>query len=244
MTLQLCCCTRDSISQHTRPALRHKGMIRMKEALSRDISMRQKARKSKNHKESHHEGEATMSHEAELWAMTDTLRGSMGAAECRHVVLDLIFLKYISDAFDEQHGTVLEQWGSDTTEDRGEYFTENIFWVLPEVRWGQLKGCSKQSDVKPVAFRHIRNIFRDEEPHHKAACVKFAQIHLQKDREIARERNRSKSDIFMQSLHETQFHIRMPRILRENPICGRTANRRRLAENRFRFGTAGRERQP
>ncbi len=47
-------------------------------------------------------GEATIGHEVELWAMADALRGSMDAAEYKHVVLGLIFLKYISDAFKER----------------------------------------------------------------------------------------------------------------------------------------------
>ena len=46
---------------------------------------------------------ATTGYEADLWRMADTLRGSMDAAEYKHVVLGLIFLKYISDAFEEIH---------------------------------------------------------------------------------------------------------------------------------------------
>jgi type I restriction enzyme M protein len=47
---------------------------------------------------------ATVGYEAQLWKMADALRGSMDAAEYKHVVLGLVFLKYISDAFEEQHG--------------------------------------------------------------------------------------------------------------------------------------------
>ena len=47
--------------------------------------------------------------ESELWAMADALRGSMDAAEYKHVVLGLIFLKYISDAFEERHAAVLAE---------------------------------------------------------------------------------------------------------------------------------------
>ena len=54
---------------------------------------------------------ATTGYEAELWAMADALRGSMDAAEYKHVVLGLIFLKYISDAFEERHAAVLAEWG-------------------------------------------------------------------------------------------------------------------------------------
>ena len=62
-------------------------------------------------------GGATTGHEAELWAMADALRGSMDAAEYNHVVLGLIFLKYISDAFEDRREAVLAQWGEDAAED-------------------------------------------------------------------------------------------------------------------------------
>ena len=82
---------------------------------------------------------ATTGYEAELWEMADTLRGSMDAAEYKHVVLGLIFLKYISDAFEERRVAVLKEWGEDAAEDRDEYIAENIFWVPPEARWANIK---------------------------------------------------------------------------------------------------------
>ncbi len=63
---------------------------------------------------------ADIGHEAEYWRMADALRGSMDAAEYKHVVLGLIFLKYISDAFEERHAKVLAEWGEDAAEDRDE----------------------------------------------------------------------------------------------------------------------------
>ena len=92
-------------------------------------------------------GGVTTGHEAELWAMADALRGSMDAAEYKHVVLGLIFLKYISDAFEERHAAVLAELGEDATEDRDEYIAENIFWVPPEARWAHLKAQARQSTV-------------------------------------------------------------------------------------------------
>ena len=56
---------------------------------------------------------ATTGYEAELWAMADALRGSTDAAEYKYVVLGLIFLKYISDAFEERHAAVLAEWGGE-----------------------------------------------------------------------------------------------------------------------------------
>lgn len=80
---------------------------------------------------------ATTGFEAELWQMADTLRGSMDAAEYKHVVLGLIFLKYVSDAFEERRASLDEELdqGADP-EDPDEYRAHNVFWVPPEARWG------------------------------------------------------------------------------------------------------------
>ena len=88
-------------------------------------------------------------YEAKLWQMADALRGSMDAAEFKHVVLGLIFLKYISDAFEERHAAVLAEWGEDAAEDRDEYIAENIFWVPPKARWLHLKAQAKAVDHRP-----------------------------------------------------------------------------------------------
>ena len=71
----------------------------------------------------------------------------MDAAEYKHVVLGLIFLKYISDAFEERHAEVLAEWGEDAAEDRDEYIMENIFWVPPEARWKFLKNQARQPSI-------------------------------------------------------------------------------------------------
>ena len=73
---------------------------------------------------------ATVGYEARLWQMADALRGSMDAAEYKHVVLGLIFLKYISDAFEAQHAQLeAEQAQGADPEDPDEYRALNIFWV-------------------------------------------------------------------------------------------------------------------
>ena len=91
---------------------------------------------------------ATTGYEAELWRMADTLRGSMDAAEYKHVVLGLIFLKYISDAFEEMHTRLEnEQTQGADPEDPDEYRAENVFWVTPEARWTHLKGQAKQPTI-------------------------------------------------------------------------------------------------
>ena len=104
---------------------------------------------------------ATMGYEADLWRMADALRGSMDAAEYKHVVLGLIFLKYISDAFEERHAEVLAEWGSEASEDRDEYIAENIFWVPPEARWANLKAQARQPTVGQLVDGAMAGIERD-----------------------------------------------------------------------------------
>ena len=91
---------------------------------------------------------AITGYEAELWAMADALRGSMDAAEYKHVVLGLIFLKYISDAFEERYDQLTAEHaeGADP-EDPDEYRAENVFWVPPEARWEGLQNAARQSDI-------------------------------------------------------------------------------------------------
>jgi len=104
---------------------------------------------------------ATTGHEAELWAMADALRGSMDAAEYKHVVLGLIFLKYISDAFEERRAAVLTEQGEEATEDRDEYLAENIFRVPPDARWNQLKAQVRQPVIGRIVDNAMAAIERD-----------------------------------------------------------------------------------
>ena len=97
---------------------------------------------------------ATTGYEAELWAMADALRGSMDAVEYKHVVLGLVFLKYISDALEKRHATVLAEWGEEVAEDRDEYLAENIFWVPPEARWANLKAQAHQTTIGQLVDAH------------------------------------------------------------------------------------------
>ena len=99
--------------------------------------------------------------EATLWAAADKMRGHMDAAVYKHVVLGLVFLKYISDAFEEKHQQLefaVADPKSDyfvkeakarygVIEDRDEYTADNIFWVPQEARWGHLQASAKQPSV-------------------------------------------------------------------------------------------------
>ncbi len=91
---------------------------------------------------------ATLGYETQLWQMADALRGSMDAAEYKHVVLGLIFLKYISDAFEEQHAKLeAERDEGADPEDPDEYRAQDIFWVPPEARWAHLQQQAKQATI-------------------------------------------------------------------------------------------------
>ena len=98
---------------------------------------------------------ATTGYEAELWRMADALRGSMDAAEYKHVVLGLIFLKYISDAFEERPAQLVrEQAEGADPEDPDEYRATSIFWVPREaLRGAQGSMFITTSDYQPAAMR-------------------------------------------------------------------------------------------
>ncbi|MDV7725521.1 class I SAM-dependent DNA methyltransferase [Enterococcus faecium] len=84
--------------------------------------------------------------EETLWKAADKLRGSMDASEYKHVVLGLIFLKYISDKFETKFDALVEE-GAGFEEDRDEYEAENIFWVPKEARWGFIKDNAKDPKI-------------------------------------------------------------------------------------------------
>jgi type I restriction enzyme M protein len=89
---------------------------------------------------------ASLGFEEKLWAAADKMRGHMDAAEYKHVALGLIFLKYISDTF-EEHRTRLAAEPEADPEDRDEYKAENVFWVPKEARWAYLQANAKQPTI-------------------------------------------------------------------------------------------------
>jgi type I restriction enzyme M protein len=107
-------------------------------------------------------GTANLGFEAKLWAAADALRNNMDAAEYKHVVLGLIFLKYISDAFEAKHAELDAQraQGADP-EDPDEYRAVNIFWVPPEARWVYLKSMAPQPTIGRLVDDAMSAIERD-----------------------------------------------------------------------------------
>jgi type I restriction enzyme M protein len=88
--------------------------------------------------------------EKQLWKAADKLRKNIDAAEYKHIVLGLIFLKYISDAFEELHSKLLngegDYEGADP-EDKDEYKAENVFFVPESARWSHLQSKAKLPDI-------------------------------------------------------------------------------------------------
>lgn len=95
---------------------------------------------------------ANLGFETKLWAAADKLRGHMDPSEYKHVVLGLIFLKYISDSFEETYQSIKNdpeafdgEW-----EDKDAYKARNIFWVPEVARWDYLKQNAKRSEIGKI----------------------------------------------------------------------------------------------
>jgi len=124
--------------------------------------------------------DAALGFEATLWAAADKLRNNLDAAEYKHVVLGLIFLKYISDAFTELHDVLLagegDYEGADP-EDADEYLANNVFWVPPEARWSHLQANAKQPTIGKLIDDAMVAIERDKNVL-KACCPRTTPARL------------------------------------------------------------------
>ena len=89
---------------------------------------------------------ANLGFEAQLWAAADKLRRNMEPSDYKHVALGLIFLKYISDAFEAKRTELLKDKLADA-EDPEEYLAENVFWVPKAARWSRLQARAKQTSI-------------------------------------------------------------------------------------------------
>src|SRR3989442_7554904 len=108
---------------------------------------------------------ATLGFEQKLWQAADALRNNMDAAEYKHVVLGLIFLKYISDVFEAKHAELESQrkQGADP-EDPDEYRAASIFWVPKEARWSHLKASAPQPAIRKLVDDAMSAIERANPP--------------------------------------------------------------------------------
>ena len=128
---------------------------------------------------------ANLGFEAKLWLAADKLRNNMDAAEYKHVVLGLIFLKYISDTFEEHRAKLLEgkgDYAGANPEDQDEYKAENVFWVPKEARWAHLQASAKQPTIGKVVDDAMVALERDN-PRLKGVLPKdYARAGLDKQR--------------------------------------------------------------
>lgn len=105
-----------------------------------------------------------------LWKSADTLRGQIDAAEYKHVVLGLLFLKYVSDAFDARRDELKLELEADgitgpqlesLLENRDEYTAERVFWVPPEARWANLQNQAARPEIATLIDDAILAVERD-----------------------------------------------------------------------------------
>ena len=124
---------------------------------------------------------ATLGFERTLWLAADKLRSNMDAAEYKHVVLGLLFLKHISDSFNEVHDELKKDPASDP-EDIDEYIARRIFWVPPQARWDYLAKNAKRPDIGVMVDEALDAIER-ENPSLRGVLVKnYARPGLDKQR--------------------------------------------------------------
>lgn len=100
--------------------------------------------------------------ESELFKAADKLRGNMEPSDYKHVALGLIFLKYISDAFEAKHNELLAE-DAQAAEDKDEYLAENVFWVPKEARWSHLQANAKLPTIGTLIDDAMRAIEKDNE---------------------------------------------------------------------------------
>lgn len=139
---------------------------------------------------------ANLGFEQKLWLAADKLRGTMDAADYKHTVLGLIFLKYISDSFETHRSWLIreaanpkseyyvlsESQRNSVREDRDEYLSENVFWVPPEARWSSIQNNAKQPTIGKI-IDDAMDLIERENPRIKGILPKnYARPDLDKTR--------------------------------------------------------------
>jgi len=102
---------------------------------------------------------ATIGFEQQIWEAADILRGNMDASEYKHVVLGLIFLKYISDKFDERYRELKDD--DDDVEDKDAYTEANVFFVPPSARWSVISEAAHKENIGTVIDDAMRAIEKE-----------------------------------------------------------------------------------
>ncbi len=127
---------------------------------------------------------ANLGFEKKLWAAADKLRGNMDSSEYKHVVLGLIFLKYISDSFEDTYQSIKSdkdafdgEW-----EDKDAYKARNVFWVPEKARWDYLKQNAKKPEIGKIVDDAMIAIEKDNPTLKGVLPKRFARPDLNKQR--------------------------------------------------------------
>ncbi len=123
---------------------------------------------------------ADIGFEQQIWAAADILRGNMDAAEYKHVVLGLIFLKYISDKFEERYQELLAE--DDDVEDKDAYVEMNVFFVPPEARWSVIATAAHTEEIGTVIDDAMRAIEKENKRLKDILPKTYARTELDKRR--------------------------------------------------------------
>jgi type I restriction enzyme M protein len=123
---------------------------------------------------------ALIGFESQIWAAADILRGNMDAAEYKHVVLGLIFLKYISDKFEARYQELLAD--DDDVEDKDAYAEVNVFFVPPEARWGIIANAAHTEGIGTIIDNAMRAIEKENKRLKDILPKNYARDELDKRR--------------------------------------------------------------
>lgn len=124
---------------------------------------------------------AEIGFEEQIWRAADKLRGNIDASEYKNVVLGLIFLKYISDKFDQRYQELVEE-GEGFEEDRDEYTYENIFFVPEGARWKNIAAAAHTPEIGKVIDDAMRLIESENDRLKNILPKNFARQELDKRR--------------------------------------------------------------
>lgn len=123
---------------------------------------------------------ASIGFEQQIWAAADILRGNVDAAEYKHVVLGLIFLKYISDRFEERYQELLAE--DDDVEDKDAYAEKNVFFVPQSARWSVISEAAHKEEIGTVIDDAMRAIEKENKRLKDILPKNYARDELDKRR--------------------------------------------------------------
>ena len=120
--------------------------------------------------------------ETQLWKAADALRGSMDSSEYRNVVLGLIFLKYVSDSFENKKNEILNSDYPEDAEDPDMYLADNIFWVPREARWEIVRESAKKPEIGEIIDNAMEQIEKNNDSFKGVLSKNYASPDLDKSR--------------------------------------------------------------